>query len=234
MAAFNILLEFDLVVLVSPPGLVGLLGEESVVTHDQGGIIRLVIVGQGEGFGDDALMIQGVHPAEAFLAAGQHFGVLAVCEPVFLGNLGEIDESIGEPAYIVQRIGSIDAEGEGRGILASQLGFLGSTQVSGELFDVGGLFHVQGLQPVFTDEDTDVRAADPAGIQEPLHAITLANLQQLTSELNAKINDRNSSLGLLLNDRGLYDNANGAVMILDSLLNDIKANPKRYVTIKVF
>ena len=63
---------------------------------------------------------------------------------------------------------------------------------------------------------------------------TLANLQQLTSELNAKINDRNSSLGLLLNDRGLYDNANGAVMSLDSLLNDNKANPKRYVTIKVF
>ena len=27
---------------------------------------------------------------------------------------------------------------------------------------------------------------------------------------------------------------NGAVMSLDSLLNDIKANPKRYVTIKVF
>lgn len=63
---------------------------------------------------------------------------------------------------------------------------------------------------------------------------TLANLKQLTSELNAKLNDRNSSLGLLMNDRQLYDNANGAVMSLDSLLSDIKANPKRYITIKVF
>lgn len=63
---------------------------------------------------------------------------------------------------------------------------------------------------------------------------TLANLKQVTGELNAKMNDRNSTLGLLLNDRQLYDNANGAVMSLDSLLNDIKANPKRYITIKVF
>ena len=63
---------------------------------------------------------------------------------------------------------------------------------------------------------------------------TLANLKQLTGELNAKLNNRNSSLGLLLNDRQLYDNANGAVMSLDSLLTDIKANPKRYITIKVF
>lgn len=63
---------------------------------------------------------------------------------------------------------------------------------------------------------------------------TLANLKVLTAELNSKLNDRNSSLGLLLNDRQLYDNANGAVMSLDSLLIDLKANPKKYVTIKVF
>ena len=63
---------------------------------------------------------------------------------------------------------------------------------------------------------------------------TLANLKQVTGELNAKMNDRYSTLGLVLNDRQLYDNANGAVMSLDSLLNDIKANPKRYITIKVF
>lgn len=63
---------------------------------------------------------------------------------------------------------------------------------------------------------------------------TLANLKSLTAELNNKINDRNSSLGLLLNDRQLYDNANGAIMNLDSLLIDLKANPKKYITIKVF
>lgn len=63
---------------------------------------------------------------------------------------------------------------------------------------------------------------------------TLANLKMLTAELNMKLNDRSSSLGLLMNDRQLYDNANGAVKSLDSLLIDLKANPKKYVTIKVF
>ena len=63
---------------------------------------------------------------------------------------------------------------------------------------------------------------------------TIKELHAVATELKTKLNDRNSTLGLMLNDRQLYDNANGAVMSLDSLLNDIKANPKRYVTIKVF
>lgn len=63
---------------------------------------------------------------------------------------------------------------------------------------------------------------------------TIQEMHGLMTDLKSKLNDRNSSLGLLLNDRQLYDNANGAVMSLDSLLNDIKANPKRYITIKVF
>ena len=59
---------------------------------------------------------------------------------------------------------------------------------------------------------------------------TLANLQALSEQLN----DKNSSLGKILNDRELYDNANHAIASLDSLLNDVKANPKRYINVKVF
>ena len=59
---------------------------------------------------------------------------------------------------------------------------------------------------------------------------TLVNLQALSEQLN----DKNSSLGKLMNDRELYDNANHAIASLDSLLNDVKANPKRYINVKVF
>ena len=59
---------------------------------------------------------------------------------------------------------------------------------------------------------------------------TVANQQALT----AKLNDPNSSLGLLLNDRSLYNNANRTISDLDSLFIDIKANPKRYINVKVF
>ena len=59
---------------------------------------------------------------------------------------------------------------------------------------------------------------------------TLANLQALSEQLN----DKNSSLGKLMNDRELYDNANHAIASLDSLLTDVKQNPKRYINVKVF
>ena len=59
---------------------------------------------------------------------------------------------------------------------------------------------------------------------------TLDNLKALSEQLN----DKNSSLGKITNDRELYDNANHAIASLDSLLTDIKANPKRYINVKVF
>ena len=59
---------------------------------------------------------------------------------------------------------------------------------------------------------------------------TLANVQRLT----AKLNNENSSLGMLLNDKKLYQNATSTVASIDSLLQDVKKHPKKYVTIKVF
>jgi len=59
---------------------------------------------------------------------------------------------------------------------------------------------------------------------------TIANLQNLTN----KLNDKNSSLGLLLNDKSLYNNADHAVQSLDSLFIDVKKNPKRYINLKIF
>ena len=59
---------------------------------------------------------------------------------------------------------------------------------------------------------------------------TLANVQRLTAQLN----NQNSSLGMLLNDKKLYQNATNTVASLDSLLQDVKKHPKKYVTIKVF
>lgn len=42
------------------------------------------------------------------------------------------------------------------------------------------------------------------------------------------------TLGLLSSDDGLYRSAAAAIASLDSLLVDVKANPKRYVTIEIF
>lgn len=56
-----------------------------------------------------------------------------------------------------------------------------------------------------------------------------ANLKSLSEELN----NPNSSLGLIMHDRALYDNLNNCAASLDSLLIDVKRNPKRYISIKL-
>ena len=58
----------------------------------------------------------------------------------------------------------------------------------------------------------------------------VANLQKVSGQLNGKDN----SLGLLLNDQQLYEQLQSTVSSADSLLTDIKKNPKRYLNISVF
>lgn len=62
-----------------------------------------------------------------------------------------------------------------------------------------------------------------------IRALTL-NLKQTTDRLQ----DSDSSLGMLINDPGLYNSLNHTVASLDSLINDVKARPKRYLKFSVF
>jgi len=73
---------------------------------------------------------------------------------------------------------------------------------------------------------------------------TVAALQSTINELKTTIGNFNSnkgSLGLLMNDRQLYDRLNGVANRLNTtalsaeiLLDDIRTHPKRYVNISVF
>ncbi len=72
--------------------------------------------------------------------------------------------------------------------------------------------------------------------QVPIDSIA-GNLQVISNNLatlSAQLNDPNSTLGLLTHDPVLYRNLNASAASLDSLLVDIKRNPKRYISIKVF
>ena len=59
------------------------------------------------------------------------------------------------------------------------------------------------------------------------------SLASLSSTLN-KINVGKGNLGLLVNDDNLYKNLERSTQNLDSLINDIKTNPKRYLNISIF
>lgn len=58
---------------------------------------------------------------------------------------------------------------------------------------------------------------------------TIANLETFSSQLK----NQNSTLGLLMNDPELYNRLNNVAASVDSLIVDIKRNPKRYISIKL-
>ena len=59
---------------------------------------------------------------------------------------------------------------------------------------------------------------------------TIANMQAVTT----KLNDKNGSMGLLLNDPTLYNRLNETMHSAEQLLNDIREHPRRYINVSVF
>jgi phospholipid/cholesterol/gamma-HCH transport system substrate-binding protein len=71
-----------------------------------------------------------------------------------------------------------------------------------------------------------------ADIEETLQSVsrTMNKLEQTINTINSK----NGSVGMLLNDRQLYNEIRMTNRSLTTLLDDIRVNPKRYVSISVF
>ena len=83
--------------------------------------------------------------------------------------------------------------------------------------------------------------ANTAELSDSLRALQLSevvdNLNATLTELNgvaAKANAGDGSLGLLLNDPALYEGLKSSSESLDALLEDLKANPSRYVHFSLF
>lgn len=69
----------------------------------------------------------------------------------------------------------------------------------------------------------------------PLDA-TVSNINDLTANLtrfSQQLNDPHSTLGMLMNDPELYERLGRVAADVDSLIVDIKKNPKRYISIKL-
>ena len=60
--------------------------------------------------------------------------------------------------------------------------------------------------------------------------MTISSVHQMMSQIQSP----QGTLGLLMRDPALYNNLNHTVQSADSLVTDLKANPKRYVHFSVF
>ena len=65
-------------------------------------------------------------------------------------------------------------------------------------------------------------------LYQRLDAVT-ANLEQLT----AKLNQGQGTMGQLMNDKQLYENMNRTITEMQSLLTDIRNDPKKYLNVKM-
>ena len=138
----------------------------------------------------------------------------------------------GDPA-LVAALARLDGISRQLQISAQQLTMLMNNlnrSVPGMMNNVNGITNnLTGATSNLTDLSASLKDMPLDETMNKLNA-TLANLENLSQQLN----DKNSTLGKVMNDRELYDNANHAIASLDSLLTDIKANPKRYINVKVF
>ena len=159
--------------------------------------------------------------------------------PMVTGMLPKVDSILGnvngltaDPA-LAASLTRLDAITRQLQISAQQLTVLMNNlnrSVPGVMNNVNGITsNLSGASGDITELTTSLKQMPIDETMTRLNT-TLANLQALSDQLN----DKNSSLGKIVNDRELYDNANHAIASLDSLLSDIKANPKRYINIKVF
>lgn len=85
--------------------------------------------------------------------------------------------------------------------------------MSGDLANVSGQFKQMDLGSTYKSIDN-----------------TMKNIEGLSNKMNSK----DGSLGLLLNDRQLYDSINTTISNASLLLKDVRENPSRYINIKVF
>ena len=90
----------------------------------------------------------------------------------------------------------------------------------------------EGIGPLMAKLNKTVEKFNEIELQSTVMKIdsTMANLQAITQ----KIEQQEGTMGKLVNNDSLYVNLNQTVADLDSLLVDLKANPKRYVRFSIF
>ena len=63
---------------------------------------------------------------------------------------------------------------------------------------------------------------------------TIDKLDTTVTAVNRVLTTKQGTVGLLLNDKSLYRHIDSAVVSVDSLVSDLKANPKRYLHLSLF
>ena len=136
--------------------------------------------------------------------------------------LGSLQTLIAHPA-LAQSLNHIEKTTSNLEVSTRQLNQMLSKDVPGIVNNL------KTMTDNFSEVSANLKELDLATTVNSINA-TLANLKLTTDKLNSTDN----SIGLLLNDKGLYDNLNSTMDNASKLLLDLRENPKRYVHFSVF
>lgn len=118
-----------------------------------------------------------------------------------------------------------------RNMLNSQTGVMAQTMGNLNTFTENLNKNNEQLNRTFANLETTTSKLAKADVEKVVQSLQAAvdNLNQLT----AKVNSKDGSIGLLLNDKKLYTNLESSARSLNILLDDLRVNPKRYVNISL-
>jgi phospholipid/cholesterol/gamma-HCH transport system substrate-binding protein len=94
------------------------------------------------------------------------------------------------------------------------------------------------VKSLTTDREQQLRAAMDhfSSAAERLDALSarLDSLRASVASVTGKVDRGDGTLGKLVNDDKLYTDVNSSVQSLKALIEDIKKNPKKYLTVRIF
>ena len=136
------------------------------------------------------------------------------------GLLANLDSLLNQANILLASLNSEVEEGSLRNTLRNVERITNDLTVSSR--DIRSLTHQQ-LPALMTKVDSTM-----VGLQEIVNDVNAANIQQTIGNvdntiktLNAALQSQDGTLGLLLNDKELYDNLNGALQNLDNAVQNV-------------
>jgi phospholipid/cholesterol/gamma-HCH transport system substrate-binding protein len=183
------------------------------------------------------------------LATQEKLGLLNQVERNINPLVGRLNSTLGSLDSLVQVVGSLfDPKTKNNisaifahlavstasleGLLNMQTSTLGKSLNNLDTFTSNLNRNNDRITRMLTNLDKTTSSLADSKIQQTIETIQ-STMTDLRTVIN-KINNGNGSLGLLVNDKKLYQNLESTSRSLNTLLDDVRVHPKRYVNISVF
>jgi len=143
-------------------------------------------------------------------------------------TVGPVGEDLADLLERLKLVLNQEARGNIQGSLSDLRSFIQKLQTNGETLDTL-LVHLTRTSSGLRREDI---AATLSSLREATH--NLAQVSLSLKEIAERMQQGSGTLGKLSQDEALYENLKSLSQDLDSLVRDIKQNPKRYLKFSVF